>query len=106
MMPSLVEGVPAMFAQPRWSWVPLALVGVLAVGAPARAAAPQVTDRGAFFKPETVEEANRLVKEIKDLFERDVVVETFADLPADRTDRAKGSDRAAFYHDWARDRAR
>jgi hypothetical protein len=95
-----------MVGLPRWSLVPLAVCGLLLAGTPARAASPGVRDGGGFFKPETVDEANRLVQEVKQLFDKDVVVETFGDVPVDRAKQWDPNNKGAFYHDWARDRFR
>ena len=91
----------------RWVWLPLVLG--LSLGSSAFAIVPQVKDDGKFFSAEAVEKANRVIGEIEHQFHRDLVIETFATVPADKVDQVKGMDakaREEFYHKWALERAR
>jgi uncharacterized protein len=91
----------------RWIWLPLVLG--LSLGSSAFAIVPQVKDDGKFFSAEAVEKANRVIGEIEHQFHRDLVIETFATVPADKVDQVKGMDakaREEFYHKWALERAR
>jgi hypothetical protein len=91
----------------RWIWLPLVLG--LSLGSSAFAIVPQVKDDGKFFSAEAVEKANRVIGEIEHQFHRDLVIETFATVPADKADQVKGMDakaREEFYHKWALERAR
>jgi hypothetical protein len=70
---------------------------------------PKIVDRAGFFKSESVDTANRTISEIKTATGRDVVIETFAELP--ESDRVKFNrlDRQAqdeFFADWAAKRGR
>jgi hypothetical protein len=91
----------------RWALLPAVLAGWV-VAVPARAAlVSEVKDDAGFFKPETIQKANREIKEIKDRYKHDVVIETFKAPPADRAEEVKKMDRSArnrFFEEWARER--
>ena len=79
---------PCLFA--RWIWLPL-LFG-LSLGSSAFAIVPQVKDDGKFFSAEAIEKANRGIGEIERQFHSDLVIETFATVPADKVEQVKGMD--------------
>jgi uncharacterized membrane protein YgcG len=85
-----------------------ALVWLLAL-LPASAATPEVKDAAGFFSADAVQKANALVQAIKKQSGKDVVIETFPSVPAERAADVKGMDRAArnrFFEDWAKQRMR
>ena len=91
----------------RWVWLPLVLG--LSLGSSAFAIVPQVKDDGHFFSASAVEKANHVIGEIEHQFHRDLVIETFATVPADKVEQVKGMDakaREQFYHTWALERAK
>ncbi len=68
-----------------------------------------VTDHAGFFRPAAVQSANGRLKEIKQTFRRDVVVETFKGVPPDRAEQVKAmkpADRDRFFDEWLADRMR
>jgi uncharacterized protein len=89
----------------RWLVVAAALL------LPARAAAvePGVRDGASLFRADTVREADQLLREMHDIYHRDVVVETFKELPVspDELKKARAMDRSAsyaYFHKWANER--
>jgi uncharacterized membrane protein YgcG len=91
-------------------WTP-ALAAVLAAwlvpAGPARAVfPPPVKDDGKFFKPETLEKANKKIREIYQKYQKDVVVETLASLSADQEKKLKDEGKNKFFATLALDRAK
>jgi uncharacterized membrane protein YgcG len=87
----------------------VALLGLLSIVGPAQALTAEVRDQAGFFKPETVARANEVIKEIKQKYRKDLVVETFRHVPEGKEKEATSSDRkvkARFFADWAIRRAR
>src|SRR5262249_6129619 len=67
----------------------------------------RVRDGGGFFKPETIKQANEILNEIKKRDHRDVVVETYATVPAGKDNEVKDKEsRERFFKSWAASRAR
>ena len=88
---------------PYLRWVPLALGCLLAVASFARA---EVRDDTGLFSQDAERQADRIIKEIKDRYKKDMVVETFKSIPADRmAEYTKAADereaRARFFNAWA-----
>jgi uncharacterized membrane protein YgcG len=82
---------------------------VLAAGSPALAVVPEVQDGAGFFKPETIAKANDLLAEIGKKHDKDLLIETYATVPADKVEAVKAMDkeaRAKFFQEWANSRAR
>ncbi|MDB5331308.1 MAG: hypothetical protein JWP03_2459 [Phycisphaerales bacterium] len=85
----------------------LALVAMLSLaGNRARAADPEVRDDGHFFTPATVEQANGIIQQIKQKFGKDVMVETFAQIPDKMKPRLAAEEKEQFYENWLRQEAR
>src|SRR5439155_20154012 len=62
-----------------------ALIGCLTLAAaPARALDPQVRDDASFFSSQSVEQANTIIRQIKQDHGKDVMVETFPKIPDDQ----------------------
>ena len=63
---------------------------------------PQVHDNGKFFDAETITKANAMIKRIEEKYKKDVVVETFAEIPLHVKTKFNYSPetREAFYHKW------
>jgi uncharacterized protein len=90
----------------RWLLAPALLAGLLAAAGLASAAVPPVVkDEGKFFSAEALDKANRKIKQIYQRFEKDVVIETFAAIPADLEKKYKEEEKAPFFNEWARKRA-
>src|SRR5438552_1491112 len=95
----------------RWLAVPAVFAGWLVAAAMASAAPPGVKDnaRPAFFKPETVEKANQVIREIHDNYGKELVIETFTSVPQsdhDRVTRMSREDREKYFSEWANRLAR
>jgi uncharacterized membrane protein YgcG len=68
----------------------------------------EVKDHAGFFTPATVQQANSDIRELKQQYGRDVVVETFKTLPADQARLIEGKDAATrnkVFTDWLAARA-
>jgi hypothetical protein len=92
-------------------WTPVLLAAVLGAwlvpAGPARAVfPPAIKDDGKFFKPETLEKANKKIREIYEKYKKDVVVETITSLSADQETKLKEEGREKFFAKLALDRAR
>jgi hypothetical protein len=87
--------------------IALGLCLVLAAGV--SAVAPVVKDDAKLFSPEAVKKANAEIREIAEKFGRDLLVETFASVPADDLEKVKKmekEERAGYFKKWAIDRAK
>src|SRR5262245_5155181 len=98
----------------RCACVLLATAVVLArPGAAAAVYPPPVKDEAKYFSDAALDKANKKVRELYGKYKKDVVVETFAAVPADMKkkleeleEKKKDKGRAEFFDDWAKDRAR
>jgi uncharacterized protein len=76
---------------------------------PVFAVAAGVKDDGGFFSKEAIEKANAEIKKIKDKYKKDVVIETYKAVPADKQDqlsRANKTQRNELFGNWVEERAR
>jgi hypothetical protein len=67
---------------------------------------PHVFDGGMFFSEEAVSEADDVIRGIKQSYDRDVMVETYAGIPDDLKDDLARDGKDKFYQDWLNRRAR
>jgi hypothetical protein len=74
---------------------------------PAQALDPQVKDNAGFFRPDTIQAANQILHDIERWDHRDVVVETYAHVPAGHENEVKkpGAARDRCFSQWATSRA-
>lgn len=89
--------------------VPLVMIGCLSAGGRLAAAAPEVKDAAEFFSPAAVAKANEAIKEIKLQYHKDLAIDTFKTIPAERNKDAKdlkGEARTQFYKQWVEDQIR
>ncbi|MBI1917487.1 MAG: TPM domain-containing protein [Planctomycetes bacterium] len=87
----------------------LSLVAVAAcclAGAGPANAAFEVKDEGKFFSADAAGKANQRIKEIKEQTGNDLLIETFAEIPADRKKDYKPERKDEFFARWARENAR
>jgi hypothetical protein len=91
--------------------LPALLVCLAAVG-PAPAGPHEVRDQAELFRPDTVAKADEVIRDIKSTYHQDVLIETYAELPADLREKSKlkqwfgsGPDQAQVAR-WAEERAR
>jgi uncharacterized membrane protein YgcG len=93
----------------RWTHVliPALLLAWLLPAGPARAVfPPPIKDDGKFFKPETLEKANKKIREIYEKYRKDVIVETLPSLTADQEKKMKDEGRQKFFAKFALDRSK
>jgi hypothetical protein len=92
-----------------WRWLLLTgvLVGWLGLAGPAAAVfPPPIKDEAKFFSAEAVEKANKKIREIYSTYKKDVVIETYAAIPADLEKKFKDKGKAEFFKEWAQTRAK
>jgi uncharacterized protein len=108
-----------MLALIRWLALPVVMAGTLLAAVPADAAkvVAKVHDDGGFFTAEAIKKANAIIVDIHDQFGKDLLIETFKELPADRAETLKKAEESAgkddrskvrkkFFEEWARELAR
>jgi hypothetical protein len=97
-----------MFRRAPWAVLPILAAGWLAAAAPAPAA-PAVTDEAGFFTPEAVQKAEDGIKEIREAYHKDLVIETYKAVPEDKVKEVRNMTpraRELFFQQWAEERAR
>jgi uncharacterized membrane protein YgcG len=67
---------------------------------------PDIQDEGGFFSADAVRKAREGIAELRRQFGKDLVIETFKEIPADRKKDYKPADRRRFFDAWAKDRAK
>jgi uncharacterized membrane protein YgcG len=85
--------------------VALAVFASTLLAAAPRAATPQVADGAMLFSEEAVSEANDIIRLIRQSYGRDVMVETYPEVPADLKDELQRDGKEQFYADWLERRA-
>src|SRR5262245_45920678 len=98
-----------MCSTDRSVWLPGVLTGLLLIAAPVGAATPEVKDHAGYFSNQVVQKANAEIALIKKDFGKDLLIESFPEIPADRKadyDPKDPSKRSAFFVSWALERAR
>ena len=99
-----------MFSRPSLSRIAVAVAACLLAAAPAIAAlTAEVRDNAGLFKPETVKEADSIIRAIKHDHGQDLLIETYSGIPADKmAEYAKVKDdkekHKQFFAEWARAR--
>ena len=86
--------------------VSLALVVAVLYAPPARAVDAEVADGAGFFSPEAQSEGREIILAIQSAHDRDVRVETYADVPEPLRARLERDGQDKFYDDWLNRRAR
>jgi uncharacterized membrane protein YgcG len=82
------------------------VVVLLALSAPPLIAAePYIADGAGIFSPTAIKTADGIIADLKRRFEMEVVVEVYPDIPADRKEQYNPEQRAAFFRQWALERA-
>jgi uncharacterized protein len=87
----------------------LALVVALIAAAPAVALTPRVKDDAGFFPAKAVDQANEVIREIKEHYHKDLMIETFKTPPGEHAEKVRHMDaaeRQRFFANLARERAR
>jgi uncharacterized protein len=91
----------------RWFWLPLVLA--TAMTARSLAVVPEVKDGAGFFTPGALTKANAQITEIQKKYRKDLLIETFPSVPADKAEafgKLDKSGRNRFFQDWAIQRAK
>ncbi|HET6251677.1 MAG TPA: TPM domain-containing protein [Tepidisphaeraceae bacterium] len=83
----------------------LALIGPAATTTSA-AATPTVRDEAHLFDDATLSQVTAAVREIRQKFDKDLTIETFATIPDILQPRFAAEDKNTFYEHWLRDEAR
>jgi uncharacterized membrane protein YgcG len=84
------------------------VVAWLAFVARAAAVAPEIKDEAKYFSPEAVKKANETIREIYKKYGKDLLIETFASVPADQAEKVKDmttAEKNTFFRKWAVQRA-
>jgi hypothetical protein len=100
-----------MIASPRRAGPVAVAIVLLLAAVSARAATSEVRDNARLFKPETVREADNILRAIKHDHNEEVLIETYSGIPADKTaayERVKDNaeKRTEFFAEWGRQRFR
>src|SRR5262249_6214353 len=104
--------LPGGYAMSRRGRCMIGLIAVslcLALGRGVGAVAPEVKDDAKLFTDEAIKKANDQIREIAQKYDRDLLVETFASVPADEVENVKKMDkeeRGKFFEKWANERAK
>ena len=67
--------------------------------------ASSVRDNGKFFTPEAIGQAENRIAQIRDKYHKDVVIETYAEIPENKKTAYTAETKNQFYADWLRERA-
>jgi len=84
----------------------LALVWLGLVGSASAVFPPPIKDDGKFFSAEALEKANKKIRSIYATYRKDVVIETYPEVPASLKDKYDEKDRRTFFRAWAKSRVR
>src|SRR5438105_2640788 len=102
-----------MLRYAQWTLIPAVLLGWLLTAAPAtaqkqRTPARTVQDEAGLFSPTAVQKANAEIADIKRLYNKDLLIETFATARAgiDKVDLKDRQAKRRFFVDWALERAK
>ena len=90
----------------RMGWVFTIAAALLAAAVPAFAHDPGVSDGGGFFSGDAVKRADATIARIKQEYGKDVVIETFAEIPEAMRGDFQTQGKAAFYPEWIRNEGR
>ena len=97
-----------MCRHPRCACLSVVAVCLIAAGRTG-AVAPEIRDEGKFFSPEAVKKANEQIREIYRKYGKDLLIETFASVPADQLEKVKAMDskeKADYFHKLAIEHAK
>jgi uncharacterized membrane protein YgcG len=79
---------------------------LLSVGAVSDRASNGVRDDAHFFSADAIDQAGKVVAQIKQKHQRDLLVETFASIPTDLQDKFETQGKQKFFEEWSQQRAR
>ena len=91
-----------MMSSARRIWIPAVVMAwLLAAGSASAALTPEVKDDAGIFKKETIKQANQEIKQLKDLYKEDLLIETYKEIPADRKGEYSKEQKNEFFQKWA-----
>lgn len=93
-----------MFRVTRWALIPGLVAGWLWLAGPARAVTPEVKDDAGLFTAAAVKRANEIIADVSRRFKKDIVIETYKEVPADKLGQRKSLGDDRFFPKWAEDR--
>src|SRR5438067_485588 len=86
----------------------LILAGALLLGlssSTAVASKAQVVDNAGFFSQPVVDKANQRLSDLDDKYGKQMRVESYAEIPAERRGKFNEANKRQFFQDWARELA-
>src|SRR5262249_35402721 len=92
-----------MFHGLRWLLAPAVLVAWLSAAGTVSAA--PINDNAGFFSPKAVENAEAEIAALHRKYDKELKIETFAEIPAERKKDYNADEKAKFFDKWARQRA-
>lgn len=98
--------MPSGRAHPSWTLLALVTLGTLAPAGPGVAPAPRVSDGAGMFGDMAVAEADDIIRHVREAFGRDVMVETFAEVPSELKADLDRDGKEKFFDDWLNCRAK
>lgn len=92
--------------RPSWTVLALAVFAMTLRAAPAGGPVPRVSDGAGLFSAEALSEAGDIIRHIKEAYGRDVMVETYAQVPPELQAALERDGKEKFYDDWLNRRAK
>src|SRR6185369_9821571 len=83
----------------------LVVISLCGFAAPALAAKAEVVDQASFFSPDAVARANQKLADVSQKAGREMRVETYAEIPAEKRSGYSEENKRQFFQDWTRRRA-
>src|SRR5947208_11273587 len=89
-----------------WAGAFVSILLMLATARPALALRPVVLDGADFFKPETIDKADAIIRQIKSATGKDLMVETYPTIPERMQPDYERKGRDGVFRDWVTERGR
>src|SRR4051794_14289712 len=86
--------------------VPAFVLLLVTSSASAQSATSGVRDNAKFFSSPAIDEVAQPIRDIKDRFAKDLLIETFVSVPDEMKASFDPNDKDAFFSNWATERAR
>lgn len=88
----------------RWALVPAVLAGWLCLAAPAWAVVPEVRDEAGMFSADATKRANEIIADISRKYKKDLLIETYKTVPANKAAEREKLGDTNFFPRWAEGR--
>lgn len=88
--------------------IPFLTAAGLVIAAAVSASATEIIDEGAFFSPGVLKSANQTIAELEARYHREIHIETYASVPADKADavaKMSKAEKDAYFVSWIKQRA-